>query len=291
MIIMEALLVLVCFAILPMGDTSSTPESQLLRHLLKDYIKLPPFNYKDPINVTFGIELIQLLKVDDRAQVITTKVWVRQSWKNPYLAWDPAQWSGISRILVDPKEIWTPDIVLYDSTDAKRVSHESQIVLYPNGYNSWYSPAVFQSTCKIDIEFFPFDRQHCSMKFGSYHFDSTLQYMKHDNKDIIQNANYVPSTEWEVESVERRENLVKYKCCPHPYSDIAFVLHMKRKSSFYVFNLIAPCIVLAFTILFSFFLPPVSGERIGLTITILLAMAVLMQVLSTTMPGIASVYS
>ena len=35
-----------------------------------------------------------------------------QKWKNPYLQWDPSSYDNIRQIVVDPKEVWVPDIVL-----------------------------------------------------------------------------------------------------------------------------------------------------------------------------------
>ena len=33
-------------------------------------------------------------------------------WTNPFLQWNPQDYEGIDRILVDPRTIWVPDIVL-----------------------------------------------------------------------------------------------------------------------------------------------------------------------------------
>ena len=33
-------------------------------------------------------------------------------WTNPFLQWNPEDYEGIDRILVDPRTIWVPDIVL-----------------------------------------------------------------------------------------------------------------------------------------------------------------------------------
>lgn len=35
-----------------------------------------------------------------------------QEWNNPYLSWDPLNYENLTRILVDPREVWVPDIVL-----------------------------------------------------------------------------------------------------------------------------------------------------------------------------------
>ena len=35
----------------------------------------------------------------------------------------------------------------------------------------WIPPAIFMSTCQIDITNFPFDVQSCRLKFGSWTYD------------------------------------------------------------------------------------------------------------------------
>jgi nicotinic acetylcholine receptor len=38
--------------------------------------------------------------------------------------------------------------------------------LFYDGRVVWEPPAIYKSSCTIDVEFFPFDEQHCTMNFG-----------------------------------------------------------------------------------------------------------------------------
>lgn len=68
-----------------------------------------------------------------------------------------------------------------------------------------------------------------------------------------------------------------YDCCPKPYVDITYTIHVRRKPLFYTLYLIVPAIIITAMVLVGFYLPPESGERMQLGITVLLAMIVFLQ--------------
>lgn len=61
-----------------------------------------------------------------------------------------------------------------------------------------------------------------------------------------------------------KRNEIYYNCCPEPYIDITFVVIIRRRTLYYFFNLIVPCVLIASMAVLGFTLPPDSGEKLSL---------------------------
>ncbi len=59
---------------------------------------------------------------------------------------------------------------------------------------------------------------------------------------------------------------VKYECCPTKYPFVKFILHLRRRTLYFIFNLVFPCVLISFMCVLGFTLPPDSGEKVGLGI-------------------------
>ena len=59
-------------------------------------------------------------------------------------------------------------------------------------------------------------------------------------------------------------NEVVYECCPAPYLDVTFTIKIRRRTLYYFFNLIVPCVLIASMAVLGFTLPPDSGEKLSL---------------------------
>ena len=58
------------------------------------------------------------------------------------------------------------------SADGKyEVTLMTKATLRHTGEVFWKPPAIYKSSCKINVEWFPFDEQNCDMKFGSWTYD------------------------------------------------------------------------------------------------------------------------
>ncbi len=108
-----------------------------------------------------------------------------------------------------------------------------------------------------------------------------MKYEKFDSQNEIISlqwkgdmSNYIPSGEWAIVDIPVEKVKKKYPCCPKTFSEIVFKVRMRRKVLYYLFNLILPCSIIACLALLAFCIPPMSGQRITLSITVMLAMSV-----------------
>lgn len=45
------------------------------------------------------------------------------------------------------------------------IAYYCNVLIYNTGYVYWLPPAIFRTTCAINVDFFPFDWQNCTLKF------------------------------------------------------------------------------------------------------------------------------
>lgn len=66
----------------------------------------------------------------------------------------------------------TENFCFANSADGEYVvTTMTKAVLHHSGKVMWTPPAIFKSSCEIDVRYFPFDQQTCFMKFGSWSYD------------------------------------------------------------------------------------------------------------------------
>lgn len=67
-----------------------------------------------------------------------------------------------------------------------------------------------------------------------------------------------------LKGLPANRNVLSYECCPEEYIDVTFTIHIRRRTLYYGFNLIIPCVLISSMTLLTFTLPPDAGEKISL---------------------------
>ncbi|XP_006873410.1 PREDICTED: neuronal acetylcholine receptor subunit alpha-4 [Chrysochloris asiatica] len=284
------LLLLLWASLLPANshvETRAHAEERLLGKLFSGYNKWsrPVANISDVVLVRFGLSIAQLIDVDEKNQMMTTNVWVKQEWHDYKLRWDPADYENVTSVRIPSELIWRPDIVLYNNADGDfAVTHLTKAHLFHDGRIQWTPPAIYKSSCSIDVTFFPFDQQNCTMKFGSWTYDKAKIDLVSMHRRVDQ-LDYWESGEWVIVDAVGNYNTKKYECCAEVYPDITYAFIIRRLPLFYTINLIIPCLLISCLTLLVFYLPSECGEKVTLCISVLLSLTVFLLLITEIIPS------
>ncbi|XP_042894185.1 acetylcholine receptor subunit alpha-type unc-38-like [Penaeus japonicus] len=204
-------------------------------------------------------------------------------WEDHYLTWDPKDYNNTQMIHVPYTDIWYPDIILYNTADSNYqngIINTNAIISY-TGEVELVSHVMFQSTCNVDIEWYPFDQQDCKLHFASWTYDMTKIQLIQGPADI---SEYTPHPEFFLEDFFSEIKLSHDPCCINPFSTMIYHVQVQRRTMFAIFFFIMPGTIVNLCALLTFLLPAESGEKISLSTNALLAMMVFLMAMTQDIP-------
>lgn len=105
--------------------------------------------------VKMGLVLQQIVDVDEKNQVVDVNAWLKFSWVDYSLKWKPEDYGGVTDLRFRKGQLWTPDVLMYNSADPQFDSrYASNLLVYPNGLVNWMPPGIY-----LNIEKFNFKLQ------------------------------------------------------------------------------------------------------------------------------------
>ncbi|TGZ71481.1 hypothetical protein CRM22_002607 [Opisthorchis felineus] len=279
-------------------------EKRLVKDLLCDYEKnsrpvvdgltpvvwITPTIHTQQITVEFGLELLQILDLDEMDQVVTVSVRTLHPRGTPNLntgfAIDPGDGEHVSMIRV---VMLTPRAKSLPADERLSERRPCEVRVYSDGTVFWGPMAIFKSMCSVEIRNFPFDRQLCHLKFGPWAHDGfRLNITFYAGEQNLRMTSYVTNQEWSVTRTRAVFTEISYPCCPEKYPDISFYIEMRRQSAFYTYILILPSVLLSVLTAVVFWLPPETPSKIILAMNVFVAFLLLHLLLEDTTPASAS---
>ncbi|VDM37707.1 unnamed protein product [Toxocara canis] len=218
-----------------------------------------------------------------------------QKWSDELLDWDPHEYGMINSTILPHSSLWIPDTYMYNSVVMSRDETERYMNVQvssrywdgkPGANISFLYPAIYTITCRLNVRYFPYDQQNCTLTISSWtNSKSALDYYADDHVNM---QSFIPNEEWDVMSFNIYRHEYKYACCAEPWVIIEASLIIRRKPLYYVVNLIIPTSIITIVAITGFFTPASTSddrtEKINLGITTLLAMSILMLMVSDQMP-------
>ena len=274
--------------------------SNLHKHLFKDNEynnEILPIINGNPVNVTLDLYLIEITNFDSVSQSLTGTFWLTQIWQDDRLKWDPKDYQNATDLRVAATTVWRPDITLYNPSDGMHypgeAEHQVMALVLHTGVVRWSPIVSYSVTCPVELRYFPFDVQVCNLKFGSWIHSTQLiylsikdkvntQYFKNAEEEGRQNEKVTKNNAWILHSTKAHENIETY--LDVGYQDVKYFLILQRNSTQYLWNLIYTCMILCFLCIFSFCVPVDSGERLSLSLSILVSLSVYQLLASDMIP-------
>ncbi|TKR60916.1 hypothetical protein L596_028097 [Steinernema carpocapsae] len=294
----------------PLKNNSKSNEyHRLYTDLFADYVKeiRPVLNDSQSLTVSVQFWLKQILKVDERDQIVNIYLWLELYWTDEFLKWDPKDYDGLDRLHIPSESIWRPDILVYNNANMNVNENEldTNVIVDHTGLITLFRSMITDITCTLNLREFPFDQvslflffifsflqQICHLTLASWTYDGSKINLKPmngtDNLDY-----YIKNSEWSLTDYALKTYEKIYDCCPYAYPDITYFIVIKRSPSYYIFSLVIPSAFITVVTIVGFFTPhSTTGEnteKVSLGVTALLSMAIIMMMVSDEVPATSEI--
>ncbi|XP_074648838.1 acetylcholine receptor subunit alpha-L1-like [Tubulanus polymorphus] len=226
------LILLSCFV----SVESMNPEAKLIKAIKDGYEKAgkiarPVKQPNETMKVDVGLALIHINEINHKLSALSLNAWLRMSWKDEFLKWDPAEFGGITEIRIPIHYIWKPDVVLYNKAyingyGGMMITDDTMAVVSHSGEVLWIPPVLIVSLCPGNQG----ETTSCALKFGSWTYDGFLLDVNFfDNQKAIDLTDYVFHNRYEIMKTSAIKNTKYYPCCKEPYPDLTFYLTFKNR--------------------------------------------------------------
>uniref|UniRef100_A0AC35TK24 Cation transporter family protein n=1 Tax=Rhabditophanes sp. KR3021 TaxID=114890 RepID=A0AC35TK24_9BILA len=265
---------------------SSPAEARLMRDLMNSYVveERPVIDPATPVVVKLSIALQQIINLNPKEETLELNAWLNYMWIDENLKWDISQYENVTSLRHPYGTIWSSDILLYNSVSSPIDStFKVNMISQSDGTVTAIPPGILKTSCKMDdgFRYFPFDEVVCYLKLGSWSFHAGQINLVEGGFDL---SDYMPNGEWIVLNAWVNKTVKSYECCPEKYEDLKFYLKLRRRTLYYAFNLIMPSILTMILSIIGFALNPESCEKIGLQVSVSLAVTIFSSLLAEMTP-------
>uniref|UniRef100_A0A8C9AJ57 5-hydroxytryptamine receptor 3C n=1 Tax=Prolemur simus TaxID=1328070 RepID=A0A8C9AJ57_PROSS len=247
----------------------------------------PVINYSVPTHVNISFTLSAILKVDAHLQLMTSFLRLSMIWHNPFIRWNPDECGGIKKLSIATENLWLPDMFIQEFMNVDQTPAGLMAYVNSEGHTKYNKPMRVDTICKLDIFYFPFDEQNCTLSFSSFAYtvenmvlgmETEVQELSNTSRNLTQSKG-----EWVLLGITQRA--IKMTVSSNQYDQIIFYVAIRRRPMLYIINLLVPSGFLVAIDALSFYLPAESGNRAPFKITLLLGYNVFLLMMNDLLPS------
>ncbi|KAK3087886.1 hypothetical protein FSP39_012061, partial [Pinctada imbricata] len=268
---------------------SSSDVLAIRNSILSTATYSPVIRPSENTTVRAGLSVLTINDLNIKGQTLALTGWITADWTDSRLTWSTTTYPDVSTVHVTEAEVWTPEFFVDNSmADVSILSDENVLLeVKSTGEVEWSLPRIFTVHCDIDVTYYPFDTQTCAVELTSWAYAKPEMQIAAlrtnvNLEDLKQDGEWdITSSRVEISDIPetKTDGSVVY------LSRINFHITLRRKFSYYVTSLLLPVLLISYLNSLVFILPVQSGEKIGCTLTILLALAVLLTLITDSIPS------
>ncbi|KAH3851032.1 hypothetical protein DPMN_093509 [Dreissena polymorpha] len=258
---------------------SITDVERLFSNLMVGYSKMfrPVLNQSKQVIVVPGLDIVSIQDFNEVEEKISFTALLYLAWNDERLVWDPKDYGGIDNLYIDVSKIWAPQLMLTNVVNKnERLSEDWHTVrVNASGWCLYIIANVFTSSCDVDVTFYPWDTQTCSLDFmpANYGVDKMILYPIYHKVELTY---YSPNGAWDLMDTSVTSELYSFM--------VRFNVVLERKPRFAIVNVILPLIIMSALNILVFLIPTECGERISFCLTVLLSIAVFLTLVGDNLP-------
>ena len=266
---------------------STFDEMELHSKLFENYNRyvVPRLNYSVPMRVSVQCLLSDILNFEESANTLTWNALFSVQWKDELLTWNKSQYN-VSSIKVPLGRIWLPELVIMNSVEEKKPINSAiaSVMVDNDGTVQWVPSGKLKTMCELDIVKFPFDRQVCELILQPWTAAISSQVFVPPSRALNPYLFYQENAQWIVSDVRTEYKIKRSDELEYTGSVYLFEIFLQRRSSYYVLNIVLPIGLMSLLNLCCFLIPPESGEKMTLSVSLFLTFAVYITVLNNELP-------
>ncbi|XP_021364822.1 neuronal acetylcholine receptor subunit alpha-3-like [Mizuhopecten yessoensis] len=208
-------------------------------------------------------------------------------WRDDRLDWSSmTDFTNVRNLFATQQELWRPTLVVDNSiTDLSVISNNDiPMRILKRGLVYWRPADVYVVACESDITYYPMDMQSCVISLSSWAYTNYEVSLRMSPREVVTDF-YTKNGEWEMISCSGDKTEALKSRGGTTYSNLKFTINLRRRPLFHILNTLFPVVLMAFLSAMVFKLPADSGEKIGFSLTVLLAYTVYLTLISENIPS------
>lgn len=229
-------------------------------HRIEGRLTMPPKKDGQPLTVQIGFHIVDFGRITAREESFDVTAHLELRWHDPRLASET--WDG---------KLWTPRLNFDNAADAPKFHGEPMIEVSPDGDVTSRVTLSGKFSTPLDLLKFPFDRQELVVRI-SLHDEQSLIRLE-PLREQMRMHDDVFLTEWSLVDQTYEVKARQYRPGGGVYSLMDYSVHVRRRSTFYLWRVLLPITLLSLIPTLVFWFEPTNLQpQISTCMATLIAM-------------------